>query len=670
MRIRAATLGDDVELATTRAYPERVEHEPKWHDRIADWVTTGLARPAARLVSDPGRRLAAIVPHVEAAAADMAALPDDAIVGEAASLRRRLRREGLRPAPVGRAFALVRETAQRRLGQRHFDVQLMGGWGLLQGRLVEMETGEGKTLTATLAACTAALAGMPVHVVTVNDYLARRDAAAMAPLYEALGLRVGVVTQETPPDARRAAYACDVTYCTNKDVAFDYLRDRVALGPASGPTRMALEKLRGRRGRAGPVVMRGLHFGIVDEADSVFIDEARTPLILSATRGGGEEAERCRTALDLARSLEEGVHYTVDRRERIVDMRDAGLDALEAASEPLGGVWTSTRVREELVRQALSALLLFQRDQHYVVVEGKVQIVDEFTGRIMADRSWERGLHQMIESKEGVKLTERRETLARITYQRLFRRYLLLAGMTGTGREVGAELWSIYRLQVVKVPLNRPSRRVHLPARLFATEAAKWEAVADSAQRCAQAGRPVLIGTRSVQASEALSRVLSARGLAHALLNAKQDAGEADVVAAAGQPGTITVATNMAGRGTDIRLAEGVAACGGLHVILTECHESARIDRQLYGRCARQGDPGTCEALTSVEDDLFRTNVPWLVRFASGLGGGTQRPAWLAGWLRRAAQRVAERRNYRIRAANLKHDRQLEKTLAFSGRQE
>ena len=485
MRASVAVLRADVELAPARAYPERAEHEPKWHDRIADWLTSRIARPIAHALADPSRQLAKVLEHVDPCADEFAAAEDDALVAAALDLRRRLRREGLRIGLAGRSFALVREVARRRIGQRHFDVQLMGGWGLLQGKLVEMSTGEGKTLTATLPACTAALGGVPVHVITVNDYLAKRDAQDMGPIYAFLGLSVGVVTPEMSPDQRRAAYACDVTYCTNKDLAFDYLRDRVALGDSGSAAHMALDRLRGRRTRAERVVLRGLHFGIVDEADSVFIDEARTPLILSASKGDDDAAAMCTQALELARTLEEGRHYVIDRRERIIDLRDAGKEQLGQWAGQRDGVWTSKRVREELVRQALSALHLFHLDQHYVVNEGKVQIVDEFTGRIMADRSWERGLHQMIEAKEGVELTARRDTLARITYQRLFRRYLRLAGMTGTGKEVAPEIWSIYRLPFVRVPLNRPSRRSFTPGRLFPSAAEKGDAVADAAAACA-----------------------------------------------------------------------------------------------------------------------------------------------------------------------------------------
>ncbi len=670
MRASTAVLRADVELSPARAYPERAEHEPKWHDRIADWLTSRAVRPLTRRLHNPSRQLARILPHAAVHEAAFRAADDAGLKDAALGLRRRLRREGFTLEAAGMAFALVREVASRVVGQRHFDVQLMGGWGLLQGWLVEMATGEGKTITATLPASTAALAGVPVHVITVNDYLAVRDAQSMGPIYEFLGLSVGVVHQEMDPSARRSAYACDIVYCTNKDLAFDYLRDRVALGDSGSAAHVALQRLRGGPGVEGRVVLRGLHFGIVDEADSVFIDEARTPLILSASKSDDDAGEICHEALAMAQELAAGADYRIDLRDRIVDLRDAGKDKLSEWCEERQGIWTSKRAREELVRQALCALHLFARDQHYVVADGKVQIVDEFTGRIMADRSWERGLHQMIEAKENLPLTPRRDTLARITYQRLFRRYLRLAGMTGTALEVSSEIWSIFRLGVVQVPLNRPSRRSYERGRLFTTAEEKWRAVADMAERCARGGRPVLIGTRSVRASEALSRVLSERGLEHALLTATQDKEEAEIIAAAGTPGRITVATNMAGRGTDIRLPPEVVERGGLHVILTECHESARIDRQLFGRGARQGDPGSCATLVSLEDELFLPYAPWLNRLARNTTAPIRNSRWMLRLLRLTAQAAAERRNARVRSDNLKLDRRLEKTLAFSGKHE
>ncbi|WP_171016001.1 preprotein translocase subunit SecA [Ramlibacter sp. 2FC] len=663
-------VADAAEIAA-RPHAERADPPLPWHDELAQGLFGAALAPWRRFGAQRPGRLQAFADRVAQHAQGLDALDDAELSGRLQALRPRLRREGFAEALVADCFALLQEASFRVLGRRHYPSQLMGGWALLQGRLVEMATGEGKTLTAVLPACTAALAGQPVHVVTVNDYLAQRDAADLAPLYSFLGLGVGTVVQGMAQPARRAAYAQAVTYCTNKELAFDYLRDRVALGHRDSPLHLALERLGGGPDRDQRLVMRGLHFAIVDEADSVFIDEARTPLILSSTRPNTESAEHCGQALDLARELVAGEDYRLDARLRRVELSTAGKQKIDAFAEPLSGPWTSTRGREALVSQALSALLLFRRDEHYVVAEGKVQIVDESTGRILPDRSWERGLHQLIEAKEGCSLSDERRTLARITYQRLFRRYVRLAGMTGTAREVAPEIRSVYRLDVAAIPLHRPSRRIHETPRLFATCAEKWQAVADAVQRLAVAGeRPVLIGTRSVKASEEISAVLHARGIPHALLNAKQDQDEARVIAQAGQAGRVTVATNMAGRGTDIHLGPGVAERGGLHVILTEFHESRRIDRQLYGRCARQGDPGSCAVFVALEDELFAVHAPLGARLTRAWrASGRPLPEPAIQGLRRLAQSAAERKNARVRIRNLKHDRQLDQLLAFSGRQ-
>ena len=578
---------------------------------------------------------------------------------------------GFAPALVGASFALVREAASRTLGQRHYDPQLMGGWALLQGRLVEMETGEGKTMAATLPASTVALAGYPVHVITVNDYLASRDAEEMGPLYRFLGLSVGTVIQGMTPDKRRQAYARSVTYCSNKELAFDYLRDRVAAAQRSSRIHLSLQRLGGGE-RDDRLVLRGLYYGIVDEADSVFIDEARTPLILSSNTGSIEEENECNKALELASQLVADEDYEIEAADRHVMLTRTGRARLGELAADADGVWGSARAREELISQALSALIFFRLDQHYVVADGKVQIVDESTGRIMPDRQWERGLHQLIEAKEGVKRTERHETLARLTYQRLFRRYIRLAGMTGTASEVSREVRSVYGLDVVRVPLHRPSRRSYRPTRVYETADEKWRAVADTVAGVARLeGRPVLIGTRSVRASEQISAVLHERGIEHALLNAKQDQEEAEIVAQAGQPSRVTVATNMAGRGTDIRLGPGVVEKGGLHVILTEYHESRRIDRQFFGRCARQGDPGSCEAVVSLEDELYEVFASAATRFVRRLyrRGATLRPGAYEA-LRRLAQFNAGRRAAYVRVQTLKTDRRLDRVLAFSGRGE
>jgi len=659
-------------LAAGRPYAERSEEEPRWHDRAAEFLLRNAVNPLHRRLHNPSRRLGRIAELAGQHDRTLRVRSDAELRTMAGGLRVQLRQRGFLPEYVGLGFALVREASARTLGLRHFDVQLMGGWALLQGRLIEMDTGEGKTMVATLPASVMALAGYPVHVITVNDYLASRDAEEMGPLYRFLGLDVGAVVHGMTRPERRQAYARAVTYCSNKELAFDYLRDRVALAGKGSPLHLSLERLSGRAGRSEDLVLRGLCFGLIDEADSVLVDEARTPLILSSSVGGADDKEQCERALDLARQLVANQDYAVDLADRRVSLTAAGTDAVDRLSAGLDGVWTSTRGREELVTQALSALLLHVRDQHYVVSEGKVQIVDESTGRVMADRSWERGLHQLIETKEGCEPTERRETLARLTYQRLFRRYLRLAGMTGTAREVAREARRVYGLEVVRIPLHKPSQRVHATPGLHLTRQAKWRAIADDVERVAGGlGRPVLIGTRSVRASEEISALLGERGIEHALLNAKQDREEAEVVARAGQPGRVTVATNMAGRGTDIRLGDGVVGRGGLHVILSEYHDSARIDRQFYGRCARQGDPGSCQTITSLEDELFVVHGGFVTRLVQRAAGrGVRLSSSMLGALRRLSQFAAERRNAYIRVQNLQLDRRLDRVLAFSGRGE
>ena len=665
-------LTDPELLAPGRPYFERSEEEPGWHDRLAEGILARVIRPVVTTLRDPARGLRPIVAATDTHEAAMRLLSDDELRALARGMRGRLRREGFTTSLVGEAFALIREAADRTLGKRHYPSQLMAGWGLLQGKLVEMATGEGKTFAATLPVCTVGLSGYPVHVITVNDYLATRDAEEMAPLYRFLGLSVGVVIQGMQRPERREAYAASITYCTNKELAFDYLRDGITRGQGGSRLHLALSRMRGEVEAEDGLVLRGLYFAIVDEADSVFIDEARTPLILSASNGPADEATHCARALTIARTLIADEHYEIEWADRMVRLTEEGRSAVTRQCPPgETAIWASVRGREELVTQALVALLLFHRDEHYVVAEGKVQIVDESTGRVMPDRSWERGLHQLIEVKEDCETTERRETLARLTYQRLFRRYLRLAGMTGTAREVAREIRSIYGLDVVRIPLHRPSRRVWDPDQMLASRDEKWAAVADRVERMIAEGRPVLVGTRSVGASEEISAILTARGIAHALLNAKQDGIEAEVVAVAGQPSTVTVATNMAGRGTDIRLEGAVAERGGLYVILTEYHDSRRVDRQLFGRCARQGDPGGCGAIVSLEDEIFMVHAPRALELVERMGGAD---AGFGGalhrWMRRVAQGAAERRSAEIRMINLKQDRQLERLLAFSGRGE
>ena len=649
-------------------YPERRALEETTLDRV---VTNAFGN-ATRWWQARPQRFQDIVARVNDLGEPLENRSAAELQDEVGKLRQDLRSQGFSFERVARAFALAREFSHRRLDMRHFDVQVLGGWVLFNGMVAEMQTGEGKTLVATLPACAAALAGIPVHIITVNDYLARRDAEWMRPIYEAFGLTVGVVTEGMSREERQRAYRCDLTYCTNKELTFDYLKDRLVLGRHPGQIQIRLERLYGSDTRQHKLCLRGLFFAIVDEVDSVFIDEARTPLIIAGTGDNTFAGEIYHQALELARQLQEGEDFTLDHLKKSLELTKRGEAHLEELAQPLGSLWGRRILREELVRQALMALHLFSKDKEYLVRDDKVQIIDEYTGRVMADRHWERGLHQLIETKEGCRITNQNETLARISYQRFFRRYLHLAGMTGTATEVANELWAVYRLHVVPIPTNQPLDRQGWPARVFPTAREKWDAVVDRISHLYEHGRPVLVGTRSVAASEHLSRLLTVAGLPHRVLNARQDQEEAEIIAQAGQRGQITVATNMAGRGTDILLGPGVRELGGLHVIATERHEARRIDRQLFGRSGRQGDPGSYESFASLEDEILSAFLasPAGRLIRRSLNFDAIKGRKLREFLATLAQRVAERKHFHIRRNLLKFDESLEEAMAFSGRGE
>jgi preprotein translocase subunit SecA len=585
-------------------------------------------------------------------------------------LRPRLLSASLYSQEIARSFALVREAARRYLGMRHFHVQLLGGAAMMGGALAEMETGEGKTLTALLPAVTAALMGRPVHIITVNDYLARRDAEQLAPVYNALGLSVGLIQNGQSPQERKSAYASDVTYCTNKELVFDYLRDRLALGSRRAMARLLIDKMFKNVGGHQPLLLRGLHFAIVDEADSVLIDEARTPLILSGIEESAANASGLYDiALDIARRLAPGDEFHVRTHEKSIRLTTRGEGQIAKLAAGLPGLWAIRRAREELVQHALAALHLYRCDVQYIVADGKVQIVDEYTGRVMPDRSWESGIHQLIEAKEHCAITERRKTLAQITYQRFFRRYMHLCGMTGTAIEPAGELRAVYGLPVVRIPTNQPLRRMNSGTRMMPTAQLKWNAVVKSVHAAAHAGRAVLVGTRSVEASEHISQLLRNAGLDPVVLNARQDREEAEIIAHAGQRGRVTVATNMAGRGTDIQLHPAVRNAGGLHVILTEYHESRRVDRQLFGRAGRQGDPGSYESIVALDDELFRrfAGSQLLQLMNKGARSTWPIPPVIARALRSYSQSGAERLHRRARRIALAQDQRLNKILGFAG---
>jgi len=583
--------------------------------------------------------------------------------------RFRLGRDTVQDLPM--AFALLREAADRRLGLRPYPVQVAGALALETGCIIEMATGEGKTLVAAMSAIAAGWRGRGCHVLTANEYLARRDAALMAPLYGFCGLRVAAVHQDMKPPDRRHAYNASVTYCTNKEVAADFLRDQLMMGRRCGVPSSILSKIvEGSDPRSGRLVQRGLACAVVDEADAVLIDEAVTPLIISGQGPNPEFIDAYRQASQLARELDPSEDYRIDKRNREVHLTEKGKRRLAERAEPLGGSWAGARRREERALQALIAREFFIRDKQYVIEGGKILIVDEFTGRLMPDRNWRDGLHQAVEAKEGLDISLPKTTFARISFQRFFRLYPRLSGMTGTGAEARGEFWQIYHRPLVEIPTHRPCRRVVLPDRIFRTAGAKWEAVVHEVQRVRRTGRPILIGTRSVWASEHLSRLLTSKGLDHQVLNAVRHAEEAEIIAGAGQKTCITVATNMAGRGTDIRLGKDVTGLGGLHVIGTERHESGRIDRQLYGRCARQGDPGSAQTFVSLEDELVQRHARlsptvWLGRHDST---GREVSSSVYRRLIDSVQRRAERAARLQRKEVLLTDNWLDEYLGFAGK--
>ncbi|MCH7908560.1 MAG: prepilin peptidase [Candidatus Hydrogenedentes bacterium] len=597
----------------------------------------------------------------------------DAKLREAAySLRDTFRLGRDTPDDLLTAFAVIRETAEREIGQRPYLVQVAGAFALYDGCVAEMATGEGKTLTATMPATVIGWRGRGCHIVTVNDYLAKRDAEWMRKIYRSCGLSVAHIEQATEPDGRREAYMADVTYCTNKEVSADFLRDRLILGKIKGLAQALLDKMDGsRKPIIDALVQRGLEFVIVDEADSVLIDEAVTPLIISGLGSNPGETKTFCAAASMAGQMSPETDYQIKPRYREIELTDSGRELLRRQSAALGGVWAGSRRSEEMILRALTAKEFYQRDHHYIVDDGEVVIVDEFTGRIMPDRQWRDGLHQAVEAKENLEVTPPKETLARISFQRFFRLYRNCAGMTGTGREATAEFWQIYHLPVVIIPTNRPCVRKLLPDTVFAKADEKWKHILTAIKRVHSSGRPILIGTPSVKASEHLSDLLKAEDLDHQLLNAVRHREEAQIVAGAGQQGKITIATNMAGRGTDIVLGRGVAELGGLHVIAAERNESGRIDRQLFGRCARQGNPGSAQAIVSLEDNYVSRYGGNLLRYLKKRYSHTERnirSGTTAGAFR-FSQYQAEKLALRQRISVMKSDHWLDEHLSFAGKE-
>lgn len=565
-------------------------------------------------------------------------LSDDELAGKTIEFRERLEKGETLEDLLPEAFAVVREAGFRVLNQRHYDVQLIGGMVLHEGRISEMRTGEGKTLVSTLPAYLNALTGKGVHIVTVNDYLARRDSEWMGKIHRFLGLTVGLVVHGLNYEERRDSYAADITYGTNNELGFDYLRDNMVTRPEG-------------------LVQRELHYAIVDEVDSILIDEARTPLIISGEADKPTELY-FRVAMVIPR-LKPEEDYKLIEKERVVTLTEKGVGRVESM---LGVDNLYEDIHTELahhINQGLKAQTLFKRDRDYVVKDGEVIIVDEFTGRLMFGRRYSEGLHQAIEAKEGVKIEKESQTLATITFQNFFRMYKKLCGMTGTAMTEEPEFRKIYKLDVVEIPTNKKMIRDDSPDVIYRTEEGKFLAVVDSVIERHAKGQPLLVGTVSVEKSEHLSDLLTRRGVPHQVLNAKFHEKEAEIVAQAGQSGMVTIATNMAGRGTDIILGEDVSELGGLHIIGTERHESRRIDNQLRGRAGRQGDPGSTQFFISIEDDLMRMfGAENIMGIMDKLGMDDSIPITSRMISRsiETAQRRVENRNFDIRKHVLDYD--------------
>jgi preprotein translocase subunit SecA len=618
------------------------------------------------------------VDAINALESELAKLSDDELRARTDRFRERLEKGETPDDILVEAFATVREASKRTLGQRHFDVQLMGGMVLHQGKIAEMKTGEGKTLVATLPVYLNALTGLGVHVVTVNDYLAKRDAEWMGQIYRFLGLSVGCIVHELTDDERRAAYACDITYGTNNEIGFDYLRDNMKY-------------------RADHMVLRQFNYAIVDEVDSILVDEARTPLIIS---GPAEDSSELYRRVDLLVPSLADIDWEKDEKQRTVVLTEAGQEKIEQVLRESGllsqgGLYDSGNVNlVHHANQALRAHKLFRRDTDYIVRNDQVIIIDEFTGRMMEGRRYSDGLHQALEAKEGVTVQLENQTLASITYQNLFRLYPKLSGMTGTAMTEAGEFHEIYKLEVIELPTNVPCIRADHDDEVYRTAREKFEAIIASIDEARLRGQPILVGTVSIEKSEMLSGLLKQRNIPHNVLNARYHEQEAYIIAQAGQPGTVTIATNMAGRGTDIQLGgnldmrlrqelanitdpaerervserlkfdiakgrEVALKAGGLYVIATERHESRRIDNQLRGRSGRQGDPGSSRFFLSLEDDLMRIfgsqRMDAMLQRLGLKEGEAIVHTWINKALEKAQQRV-EARNFEIRKQLLRYD--------------
>ena len=635
---------------------------PELHRGLDSVVARGVMRFRQRRISDRwlGQQadlIDAMTPQIKT--------HSEAVLDEAvADIREVFIRNRQDDAAVRRALALTREVARRQTGEEPFNVQLRGALAMYHGRVIEMLTGEGKTLTGSITAPLIAWRHRHLHVFTVNDYLADRDAQSRESIYRRCRLSVGAITQELDPRHRHDVYARSIIYGTPKQITADWLRDQIRLGRIRTAWAGRQFLATAGSGAAGPMIP-GLRAAMVDEADAVLIDEGVVPLIIARARRADDMASSYQQAARIAEMLDEGPDYAVDHVRRKIELKRRGRHrCAQHFIDTHDPIFRATRRAEELVRNALVARHCYIRGHQYQIVDGRIVIVDEYTGRFLADRSWEHGLHQAVEAKESLDITADRETLARMSFQRFFRSYPFLCGMTGTVADAAAEIEHVYGRPVTVIPTNRPVIRETLPLRVFRSAERKWTAVVDSILAINAQNRPVLIGTRTIEASEHLSERLHARGLDHRVLNANFDKDEADLIARAGRAASIVVATNMAGRGTDIKLDDAARKAGGLHVLLTETHTAKRIDRQFIGRAGRQGDPGSSQIFVCLDDELVRHQTPRPAEFFKRRSRTEElhasRPIRV---MFRLAQRRAEARARRSRASVLRQDDWIEKNL-------
>ncbi len=639
-------------------YPERRGKNYPIKARTLAWVNM-LFDPIVVLEK---HRVQRFVAKVRANEAIFSALNAEQVKLEVHKMQIALRRDGFIDQHVASIFALVNQTCARVLNVNLFDTQIIAAHHILNNRLAEMATGEGKTFAVALAAVTTALAGVPVHVITANDYLAQRDADLLRKFYSDLGITVDAAVQGQDHARRRSAYACDITYCTAKELVFDYLRD--GMQRSHNSLRWSAEQISGVLTQ--PVLLRGLCMAIVDEADSILIDEASVPLILSQGVISGQEEKYIEQSLELARTLKKGQDFRLEPHAFRAVLTQFGREKLEEAASNLEPVWRNRMHREETICQALAGLYIYQRDHHYLVHDGEVHIIDETTGRVAQGRVWSRGLHQVIELKEGCKPSVALTTISQITYQRLFPRYLRLGGVSGTLHESRGELFKLYGLRVSRVPLRLPNKREVFSTRLFQDHAQLRDALAIRIEEIKNTGRSVLVGTESVADSELLSKKLTEVGVSHTVLNARNDKDEAEAIAKAGQAGSVIVTTNMAGRGTDISLEKCVKEQGGLHIISCQINASRRIDRQLAGRSARQGDAGSVETWVSLQTSLLQKKLPkWLKVFAEKYAQSL--PSSLLKNVITLIQIIEERHHLMQRKRLLASDKEVESHMTFGG---